>query len=60
MITSLRKRITELEAAQLRAYNELTSEAKRRVAELEEEMQKQRERMHQIIAEKDREIEIAK
>lgn len=42
MIASLRNRITELEVAQKRTYDELTTETKRRVVELEGEMQRQR------------------
>jgi hypothetical protein len=56
----LRERIIELEGSQNRQYAQLTVEAKQRVAELEEELQKQRNRMLEIVAEKDREIELTK
>uniref|UniRef100_A0AC34R6N2 ER membrane protein complex subunit 6 n=1 Tax=Panagrolaimus sp. JU765 TaxID=591449 RepID=A0AC34R6N2_9BILA len=58
--TNLRSRIADLEAAQEKTYAKLTAETKRKVAELEDEMAKQRQRMMEIIAEKDREIEMTK
>jgi response regulator RpfG family c-di-GMP phosphodiesterase len=57
---SLRIRISDLETAQEKTFAQLTAETKRKVAELEEEMQKQRARLLEIIAEKDREIEVTK
>lgn len=58
--TSLRGRIADLETAQEKTYAQLTAETKRKVTELEEEMAKQRQRMMDIITEKDREIEMTK
>ena len=56
----LRGRIVELETNQHRQFAQLTAEAKQRVVELEEELQRQRSRMLEIVAEKDREIELTK
>uniref|UniRef100_A0A914Y4S5 GRIP domain-containing protein n=1 Tax=Panagrolaimus superbus TaxID=310955 RepID=A0A914Y4S5_9BILA len=58
--SSLRIRISDLETAQEKSFAQLTAETKRKVVELEEEMQKQRARLLEIIAEKDREIEVTK
>uniref|UniRef100_A0A915E9U7 GRIP domain-containing protein n=1 Tax=Ditylenchus dipsaci TaxID=166011 RepID=A0A915E9U7_9BILA len=60
MCETLRKRIIELEESQEKIYSQLTSECKNKVAELEEELQKQQLRMMDIAAEKDQEIEITK
>lgn len=59
-IDTLNERIFELESSQQRQYAQLAAEAKQRVAELEQELQKQRNHLLEIVAEKDREIELTK
>uniref|UniRef100_A0A914HF02 GRIP domain-containing protein n=1 Tax=Globodera rostochiensis TaxID=31243 RepID=A0A914HF02_GLORO len=56
----LRQRIIELENSQQRSFVQLTAEARQKVTELENELAKQRARIAEVIAEKDREIELTK
>uniref|UniRef100_A0A183CGL3 C2H2-type domain-containing protein n=1 Tax=Globodera pallida TaxID=36090 RepID=A0A183CGL3_GLOPA len=56
----LRQRIIELENSQQRSFVQLTAEARQKVTELEDELAKQRARIAEVIAEKDREIELTK
>uniref|UniRef100_A0A7E4VSW4 GRIP domain-containing protein n=1 Tax=Panagrellus redivivus TaxID=6233 RepID=A0A7E4VSW4_PANRE len=58
--SSLRTRIADLETIQEQTYSQLTAECKRKVAELEDEMTKQRARLLETINEKEREIELTK
>ncbi|KAL3072462.1 hypothetical protein niasHS_017436 [Heterodera schachtii] len=56
----LRQRIVELENSKQRSFVQLTAESRQRVIELEDELAKQRTRIAEVIAEKDREIELTK
>ncbi|KAI1730647.1 GRIP domain-containing protein [Ditylenchus destructor] len=56
----LRQRIHELESSQEKIYSQMAAECRNKVSELEAELQRQQQRMMDIAAEKDQELEITK
>ncbi|VDN60494.1 unnamed protein product [Dracunculus medinensis] len=58
--TELQKTIVELQASQIKTVNCLRQQMQQKISEMEAEMQKQRVRTLDILAEKEKELEIAK
>uniref|UniRef100_A0A1I7XUX6 tRNA-intron lyase n=1 Tax=Heterorhabditis bacteriophora TaxID=37862 RepID=A0A1I7XUX6_HETBA len=57
---NLRERILELERSEIASRNEMRKEMQLRVSEMEFEMQKQRNRTLEVLAEKEKELEVTK